>query len=129
MNLLSFIRAKHNLVFKLFLVALVSFLVSLMLPNRTVKGHRVDSFTAIWPYNDLITEQEFYIRKTPEELKNEKLQLEQENPLFFERNLEDMQLKLAKLEALIDAEMGRDDQPWITEKPLLLGAPKWRGDS
>ena len=36
---------------------------------------------------------------------------------------------LAKLEALIDAEMGRDDQPWITEKPLLLGAPKWRGDS
>lgn len=36
---------------------------------------------------------------------------------------------LAKLEALIDAEMGRDDQPWITEKPLLLGAPKWRGDA
>lgn len=36
---------------------------------------------------------------------------------------------LAKLEALIDAEIGRDDQPWITEKPLLLGAPKWRGDS
>lgn len=36
---------------------------------------------------------------------------------------------LAKLEALIDAEIGRDDQPWITEKPVLLGAPKWRGDS
>ena len=36
---------------------------------------------------------------------------------------------LAKLEALIDAEMGRDDQPWIPEKPLLPGAPKWRGDA
>ncbi|HEY7813694.1 MAG TPA: hypothetical protein VIC62_10675 [Nakamurella sp.] len=34
----------------------------------------------------------------------------------------------AKLEALIDAEIGRDVDPWVTEKPLLLGAPKWRGD-
>lgn len=36
---------------------------------------------------------------------------------------------LAKLEALIGAELGHDDQPWVTEKPLLLGAPTWRGDS
>jgi arylsulfatase len=35
----------------------------------------------------------------------------------------------AKLEALIDAEIGRDDTPWVTERPLLLGAPRWRGDA
>ncbi len=38
-------------------------------------------------------------------------------------------LYLSKLEALIDAEIGRDLDPWVTEKPLLLGAPKWRGDA
>ncbi len=36
---------------------------------------------------------------------------------------------LTKLEALIDAEIGRDLDPWVTEKPVLLGAPRWRGDS
>jgi arylsulfatase len=35
---------------------------------------------------------------------------------------------LRKLEALVDAEIGTDDTPWVTEKPVLLGAPKWRGD-
>ena len=35
---------------------------------------------------------------------------------------------LTKLEALINAEIGPDSDPWVTEKPLLLGAPKWRGD-
>jgi arylsulfatase len=35
---------------------------------------------------------------------------------------------LTRLEAMIDAEIGRDIDPWVTEKPLLLGAPKWRGD-
>jgi len=34
-----------------------------------------------------------------------------------------------KLEALIDTEIGADDQAWVPEKPLLLGAPRWRGDS
>jgi arylsulfatase A-like enzyme len=34
----------------------------------------------------------------------------------------------AKLEALITAEVGADDQPWVTERPNLLGWPTWRGD-
>mgnify|MGYP002652033994 CR=1 FL=1 len=34
-----------------------------------------------------------------------------------------------EIEALIGAQLGHDDQPWVTEKPLLLGAPTWRGDS
>lgn len=36
---------------------------------------------------------------------------------------------LARLEALIDAEIGADDRVWVTERPLLLGAPRWRGDA
>lgn len=34
----------------------------------------------------------------------------------------------AKLEDLITAEVGADDQPWVTERPNLLGWPTWRGD-
>jgi arylsulfatase len=33
-----------------------------------------------------------------------------------------------KLEALISAEIGADDEPWVTERPNLLGWPTWRGD-
>ena len=36
---------------------------------------------------------------------------------------------LAKLEALIDAEIGEDTRSWVTEQPQLLGWPTWRGDS
>jgi hypothetical protein len=36
---------------------------------------------------------------------------------------------LHKLEALIDAEIGLDLDPLVTEKPVLLGAPRWRGDN
>ena len=35
---------------------------------------------------------------------------------------------LGRLEALIDAEIGSDDQPWVTERPNLLGYPTWHGD-
>lgn len=33
------------------------------------------------------------------------------------------------LEGLIDDEIGRDDRAWVTERELLLGAPRWRGDA
>lgn len=36
---------------------------------------------------------------------------------------------LGRLEGLIDAEIGADDQPWVTERPRLLGYPTWRGDA
>ncbi|HET7801898.1 MAG TPA: sulfatase-like hydrolase/transferase [Humibacillus xanthopallidus] len=35
----------------------------------------------------------------------------------------------AKLEALIDAEIGADEHAWVAERPILLGPPRWRGDS
>ena len=35
----------------------------------------------------------------------------------------------AKLEALIDAEIGDDTRSWVVEQPQLLGWPTWRGDT
>ena len=45
MNLLAFIQAKHNLIFKVIMVLISAFVLSLMLPDRQVKGHRVDAFS------------------------------------------------------------------------------------
>ena len=35
----------------------------------------------------------------------------------------------AKLESLIDTEIGPDSRAWITERPRLVGLPTWRGDA
>jgi arylsulfatase len=35
----------------------------------------------------------------------------------------------AKLEALIDAEIGTDTRAWVAERPRLVGWPTWRGDA
>ena len=34
-----------------------------------------------------------------------------------------------RLEALIDDEIGTDDNAWVTDKPRLLGLPTWHGDT
>jgi hypothetical protein len=36
---------------------------------------------------------------------------------------------LARLEALIDEEIGPDTHAWVPERPRLLGWPTWRGDA
>ncbi len=100
MELFALIRAKHNLVFKLLLIGLVSFLLALMLPYQKVKGHKVDAFNAIWPYADLVTDQDFFIRKSNLELKAEKEKIIQEAPLFFEIDVEEKEKKIRELEAL-----------------------------
>jgi arylsulfatase len=35
----------------------------------------------------------------------------------------------AKLETLIDTEIGKDDRAWVAERPQLLGWPTWKGDN
>lgn len=75
-------------------------LLALMLPDKEIKGHKVDGFTAIWPYSDLITEQDFLIKKSPEEIKAEKEQLKRETPIFFELNNSEKNAKLEELEQL-----------------------------
>lgn len=100
MNLLAYIQAKHNLVFKMIIVAFCSFLLSLMLPDKEIKGHKVDAFTAIWPYADLVAEKEFLIPKTPEEVQAEKEQIRNNAPVFFELNNTERNKKLSELEDL-----------------------------
>ena len=100
MNLLGLMRAKHNLIFKIILVGLVSYLIAWMLPNTEVKGHQVDSFTAIWPYKDLVIETDFFVQKSKSELEQEKKQINQSSPIFFDQNNNEKDLKFQQLELL-----------------------------
>ncbi|WP_317896687.1 HD family phosphohydrolase [Aurantibacillus circumpalustris] len=88
------------------IVAACSFLFALMLPDKEIKGHKVDSFTAIWPYRDLVVDHDFLISKTPAEIKEEKDQIKKAAPLFFEVNNTERNNKLVKLQHLdlVDAQ-------------------------
>jgi cyclic-di-AMP phosphodiesterase PgpH len=114
-NILSYIRAKHNLVLKLMLVAACSVAITVMLPKHEVKGHMVGSFDAIWAYPDLVTERDFYVKKTDSELKKEYQQIEKEAPLFFEVNTTDKISALKKLDHLKDT----DPKLFKVLKPLF----------
>ncbi len=97
------------------IVAFCSFLLALMLPDKEIKGHKVDSFTAIWPYADLVTEQDFLIAKTPQEITAEKDQIKREAPVFFELNNSERDKKLGELELL----KSRDAKMYAQLKPLF----------
>ncbi len=83
------------------MVLVCSFLLGLMLPDREVKGHRVDSFSTVWLYDDLVADQDLLIKKTPEELKAERDGIEKNVPVFFELNVDERNQKLARLDKLI----------------------------
>lgn len=100
MEILSYIRAKHNLVFKFIIVAFVSFLLSNMLPDTEIEGLKVDSFSTIWPHEDIVVHQDFFVTKTSEEIKFEKQQIRDNAPVFFELNNSERDAKLKKLELL-----------------------------
>lgn len=115
MNIVSYIRARHNLLLKLFMVALCSVAITAMIPKHEVKGHTVGAFDAVWTFKDLIAEKEFYVRKTDAELKAEYADIESKAPLFFEENTID------KINALSRFELLKDSEPKIYAalKPLL----------
>lgn len=115
MNIISYIRARHNLVLKLTLVAICSIIISLLLPVKQVKGHVVGSFDAIWPYADLIVEKDFYVKKSDPEIRKEFAAIEKEAPLFFKINNTDKITKLKKFELLEDS----DPKIYEVLKPLL----------
>jgi cyclic-di-AMP phosphodiesterase PgpH len=97
------------------IVAFCSFLFALMLPNKEVKGHKVDSFTPIWPYADLVVDHDFLILKTQAELKEEKDVLKKEAPLFFEIN----NLERDKKNALLENLSISDPKTYSLLKPLF----------
>ncbi len=115
MNILAFIQSKHNLIFKLLIVFVCSVCVTLLLPNKQVKGHRVGSFDAIWASPDLIAEDDFFLKKTDEEINADKKLIEKEAPLFF-TNINDEKLeKLKDLEFLKQS----DNKLYMILKPLI----------
>jgi cyclic-di-AMP phosphodiesterase PgpH len=82
------------------MVMVCSLLLAWMLPNKPVKGHKVDSFSAIWSHEDLVTEEDFFVRKTDAELKKEKDRIRRESPMFFENNDSERDKKMRMLTAL-----------------------------
>jgi cyclic-di-AMP phosphodiesterase PgpH len=86
-----------------------------MLPDKEVKGHRVDSFTAVWPYADLVTDQDFLISKSLEEIKSERDKIREEAPIFFEQNNYEKNKKLKELEGLKEYDM----KAYRILKPLI----------
>ncbi|MGZ3900464.1 MAG: HD family phosphohydrolase [Bacteroidia bacterium] len=115
MNVLSYIRAKHNLLLKLLMVAICSVMITFMLPKREVKGHAVGAFDAIWAYPTLNVDKDFYLKKSDAELRQEYDQIEKEAPLFFEINNTDKTTALKKLEDLKDT----DPKIYAVLKPLF----------
>jgi cyclic-di-AMP phosphodiesterase PgpH len=92
-----------------------SFAMAWILPDRSVKGHKVDSFTPVWTHDDLVTEEDFYIRKTDYELKKEKEQIRREAPLFFEQNNAERDRRMKQLSALRNT----DPETYHMLKPLF----------
>lgn len=82
------------------IVLVCSVFITILLPNKEVKGHSVGAFDAIWPSPDLVADQDFFFKKTPEEVDAEKKLLEKESPLFFEKKDDDATKKLSELELL-----------------------------
>ncbi len=115
MNILAYIRAKHNLILKSLFVIVSSFILAFIQPKEEVKGHRVDSFDAIWPYKDLVLENDFFIKKSESELKEEYAQIEKDAPLFFEIDNNERELKLKQLELLKSS----NNKAYNTLKPIF----------
>ncbi len=115
MNILAYIRAKHNLILKLIIVLISAIFITYLLPKTTVIGHKVGSFDAIWNYNDVVVEDDFFTTKTKNEIEAEKLQIEAEAPLIFEINESEKNTKLNQFEEL----KLKNTTSYLVLKPLL----------
>lgn len=100
MNILAYIRAKHNLLLKLGIVFVSALFISFLLPKANVIGHKVGEFDAIWSYKDLVVENDYFTVKSKSEIENEKLLIEKDAPLIFEERDEEKLSKLKDLESL-----------------------------
>ena len=86
MDIITRIRDKHNLIFKLAMVVLFAAIIAYLLPKHQVHANRVNGFSAVWGFDDLILEQDFFIRKTKTDLEKEKNQLTTTSPFVFEES-------------------------------------------
>lgn len=86
------------------LVFITSIIITIMLPAKQVKGHSVGGFDSIWPYQDLVLDKDFYVKKTDADLREEYAQIANEAPLFFEQNNTDKITRLKRFEIIADSD-------------------------
>lgn len=73
-------------------------IIAFLLPSKynysisSIKGLR------IWPYKTLIAEQEFFLKKSNQELKKEKDELSESSPVYFKESLDERDSKLKALD-------------------------------
>ncbi len=93
MKILTFLRAKHNLVFKIGVTLCVAFIIAWLLPSFLVKSINVGPFESVWNYDDLVINEDLLIPKSKKELENEQQQILENNPLVFEEKTDELKLK------------------------------------
>ncbi len=112
MSLLELIRSKHNLILKLLLAVIVSFIFTILLPGSKVSFHNVDEFDAVWPYKDLVLDEDFFIRKSSEQLKKEQEEATKDTMFVFELRESEVEEKLSELSKA-------DERLFQQMKPIL----------
>ncbi len=100
MSVLTFIRNKHNFVFKLIVLFIFSCVIAIFLPKKTVNYHELTDFEAIWTYPDLILDEDLLISKTNKEIENEKTEIISQAPIYFQENKNELTIKLNAFEKL-----------------------------
>ena len=88
------------MILKLVLVFMVSLIFTLLLPSRQVDFHSVDEFDSVWPYKDLIVEEDFFIKKSQVQIEEEQKEILKNAPLVFSRNENEMNEKYKALDLL-----------------------------
>lgn len=106
MQIINYIKAKHNLIFKIGLICFFAFLIALMLPTKSLIGHKVDGFDAIWPYSDLILENDIVEEKLKSEIEQEKQEVAAKSPIVLEEIVYEKTAKLSKLEDIKHKDFG-----------------------
>ena len=100
MNIGTFIRNKHNLIFKVLMLCLFSLLISIQLPKENVNYHVLTEFEAVWTYPDLFLEEDLLITKTKADLEKEKLEIVDQAGIYFEERKDELTKKLENFESL-----------------------------
>jgi len=105
-NLFNLIRDKHSLVYKIALYFFSILIVAYLLPSKFEYSVNSIKGLKIWPFKNLISDHEFYLKKTESEFKKEKDDLAESAPMYFKESVTERDLKLAELSELVKKEKG-----------------------
>ncbi len=75
----------------------MSFIFTILLPDNKVNFHKVDEFDAVWPYKDLVLDEDLFIRKSDAQIKEEQDKASESAALVFNSNTNEKDEKLQEL--------------------------------